>query len=200
MKTESILRTLEGLYYRRSSFTEQELKRIDTIVVNRMDYDGSILNVDFNDLKSFVNLFSLTINGCIIDNSVFSVLKELPNLKKLVLYDCDIIENIYSQFNELKLKELIINNTNIDISSVDLNINRLTLEGLEFKIFNFSVNTLDVRFCEIYDAQQLLSCKFNEAIISFKLYDANKELFDNSNRVITVMEDNGQFVYKKVGY
>lgn len=200
MKTESILRTLEGLYYRRSSFTEQELKRIDTIVVNRMDYDGTILNVDFNDLKSFVNLFSLTINGCIIDNSVISVLKELPNLKKLVLYDCDIIEDIYSQFNELKLKELIINNTNIDISSVDLNINRLTLEGLEFKIFNFSVNTLDVRFCGIYDAQQLLSCKFNEAIISFELYDANKELFDNSNRVITVMEDNGQFVYKKVGY
>lgn len=200
MKTESILRTLEGLYYRRSSFTEQELKRIDTIVVNRMDYDGTILNVDFNDLKSFVNLFSLTINGCIIDNSVISVLKELPNLKKLVLYDCDIIESIYSQFNELKLKELIINNTNIDISSVDLNINRLTLEGLEFKIFNFSVNILDVRFCDIHNAQQLLSCKFNEAIISFELYDANKELFDNSNRVITVMEDNGQFVYKKVGY
>lgn len=200
MKTESILRTLEGLYYRRSSFTEQELKRIDTIVVNRMDYDGSILNVDFNDLKSFVDLFSLTINGCIIDNSVFSVLKELPNLKKLVLYDCDIIENIYSQFNELKLKELIINNSNIDISLVDLNINRLTLEGVEFKPFKFSVNTLDVRFCDIYDAQQLLSCKFNETIISFKLYDANKELFDNSNRVITVMEDNGQFVYKKVGY
>lgn len=200
MKTESILRTLEGLYYRRSSFTEQELKRIDTIVVNRMDYDGTILDVDFNDLKFFSNLFSLTINGCIIDNSVISVLKELPNLKKLVLYDCDLIEDIYFKFNDLKLKDLTINNTNIDISLVDLDINRLTLESLEFKPYTFSVNILDVRFCDIFNVQDLLSCKFNEAIISFELYDANKELFDNSNRLITIMEDNGQFVYKKVGY
>lgn len=200
MKTESILRTLEGLYYRRSSFTEQELKRIDTIVVNRMDYDGTILDVDFNDLKFFPNLFSLTINGCIIDNSVISVLKELPNLKKLVLYDCDLIEDIYFQFNDLKLKDLTINNTNIDISLINLNINRLTLESFKFKPFTFFVNILDVRFCDIFDVQDLLSCNFTETIISFELYDSNKELFDNSNRLITIMEDNGQFVYKKVGY
>lgn len=200
MKTESILRTLEGLFYRRSSFTEQELKRIDTIVVNRMDYDGAILDVDFNDIKSFPNLFSLTINGCVIDNSVISVLKELPNLKKLVLYDCEVIEDIYSMFNELNLKDLIINNTNFDISLINLNINRLTLESFDFKNFNFSVNILDVRFCDIRDAKELLSCNFSEAIISFELYDENKELFDNANRMITVMEDNGQFVYKKVGY
>ncbi len=200
MKTESILRTLEGLFYRRSSFTEQELKRIDTIVVNRMDYDGTILDVDFNDLKLFTNLFSLTINGCIIDNSVINVLKDLPNLKKLVLYDCELVENIYFQFNDLKLKYLTINNTNIDISLINFDINRLILENYEFKRFTFSVNILDVRFCDIRDTQELLSCAFGEAIISLDLYNANKDLFDNSNRMITVMEDNGQFVYKKVGY
>lgn len=200
MKTESILRTLEGLFYKRNSFTEQELKRIDTIVINRMDYDGSILDVDFNDLLSFPKLFGLTINGCIIDNTVIEILTKIPTLKKLVLYDCEIIEDIYMQFNSLNLNELTINNTNLDISLINNDLKRLTVEDTTFKTFSFFVNILDVRFCHDLNPDKLLSCKFDEAIIPFELYDNNKELFDYSNRMLTVMKDNGQFIYKKVGY
>lgn len=200
MKTESILRTLEGLFYKRTSFTEQELKRIDTIVINRMDYDGSLLNVDFGDLLFFPKLFGLTINGCIIDSFVISVLIKIPSLKKLVLYDCEIIEDIYTQFNDLDLNELIINNTNLNISLINKDLKKLTVEDTSFNSFSFFVNVLDVRFCHDLDPQELLLCKFNEAIISYDLYINNKELFETSNRMLTIMEDNGQFVYKKVGY
>ena len=67
MKTDSIIKILEGLYGKKNDYLPKELDRIETLSINRVNPDRSLANVDFSDLLKFKNLRRLNIDGCIID-------------------------------------------------------------------------------------------------------------------------------------
>ena len=101
MKTESILRILESLYSKRDSFTKEELDRVTTLIINRIDYDGNFLSVDFKDLDSFDNIEVLTIDGCMLDCFVMEKIINHSNFKKVVFRNCDVVEDVYDSFRKL---------------------------------------------------------------------------------------------------
>lgn len=200
MKTESILKTLSGLFGSPNLCREEDYKLVDTLIVSRMDYDGTIMDVDYNDLRNFPNLFNLTIDSCMIDNELINILSLLPNLRKLSIINCDIIEDIKESFSGLNIFDLYICNTKFDLEILENKYKRIILEEVPFKEFKGVVGELNVYNCDIKDVNQLLAVNFDVAYVSSKLYLTNQLLFDDSKKKIIVMEENGQFISKKVGF
>ena len=200
MKTESIIRTLDGLFGSAGLCETEHYNLIDTLVVSRLDFDGSILEVDYNDLKNFPKLYNLTLDNCMIDNNVIQVLTELPNLKRLSIINCDVLEDIKENFNKLNILDLYICNTNFNLSYLNKNYRKVRIEEVPFATIPGSIKCLDIYNCEIPDIDELLKTKFDEVMISNELYLTNQLKFDDSNRKISVLEENGQFLVKKVGY
>ena len=200
MKTESIIRTLEGLYGSSDICESEHYNLIDTLVISRLDFDGTVLEVDYNDLKNFPKLFNLTLDNCMIDNEVIQILSELPNMKRLSIIDCEILEDIKESFNKLNILDLYVCNTNFDLSYLSKDYRTVRLEEVPFVPIPGSVKSLDVYNCTIPNVDELLNIKYDEIIISNELYLTNQLKFDDSNKKISVMEENGQFIAKKVGY
>ena len=114
MKTNSIKNILELKYGFKDNYTQEELNKIEIINIDRFDIDGSILNIDFNELLLLSNLKYLTINKCIIDYNIFIIINKL-NLDTLVLSNCEIVDDVSDIVNNLKVKNLIIDNTNFNL-------------------------------------------------------------------------------------
>ncbi len=53
MNTESILRILDGLYSKRSSFTDEELNAVDTVIFYKIEYDDRFMTIVFYDFDNF---------------------------------------------------------------------------------------------------------------------------------------------------
>lgn len=200
MKSESILDILESVYGKRNNFSDDEINKITSLTVNRVGFDNQILTVDFNDLLNFPNLSSLIIENCIIDNYVIASLTKIPNLKNLSFYNCEIIEDVYSIFNNLNISSLGLSNINFDLGMLDGALKSLFLCNIDFKPFKCQVVSLDVSFCDIKNIEDLFNCIFEELTISFEQYMTNQLEFDNSGKKIIVMEENGQFEMKRIGY
>lgn len=200
MKSESILNILESLYSKQSDFTEEELDKIDSLTIKRQDYDKEVLSVDFNDLLYFKNLKNLVIDGCMLDLNVILILKKITFLESLSLYNCEIIEDIYQEFNNINIKELLLYNVDFDLSKLNKNYEYLKLALIDFKPFASFVDYLDVSSCQINDIDLLFQCNFNEIVVSFELYATNQLRFDDSNKKVVVMNENGQFEMKRVGF
>ena len=200
MNTESIIRILDSLFEKKDSFSLEELDKIDSLVINRMDFGGGVLSVDFNDLLNFNNLSSLTIEECVIDSSVIDILLQLSNLKNLVLIKCDINEDIFDSFSNLNLDSLIISSTEFDFNLLKSDYKYLKFENVLLKSLNCYVEKLDVSLCYIDNIDSLFEIDFDEIVISFEQYFTSQLRFDDLGKKVTVMEENGQFIYKKVGY
>ncbi len=200
MKTESIIRVLDSIFGKIDSFSDEELNSVDTLLVSRFGFDKKVQEVDFNDLVNFPNLNTLTIDGCMLDIATIKLISSLLNLKKIYLYNCEVVEDIYDVFNELNIKELCLSNTDFDISRLTGKYDRLQLEGINLKKVNCKVSIFDIFGCEIKDINELLECNYDTIVISPLQYISNQLLFDDSNKKIIVMEENGQFVSKKVGF
>ena len=200
MKTESIIRILDSIYGKIDSFSSEELLGIDTLSISRFGFDGSILEVDFNDLLNFSNLESLTIDSCILDVSVVKIIASLSNLDKLYIYNCEINEDVYEEFNNIHVKELGLCNVDINVSRLNGIYQRLQLENVKLEKLNCKVTILDVFACEITDVDELLGDEFEIVVISTLQYLSNQLKFDDCGRKVIVMEDNGQFVSQKVGF
>ncbi len=200
MKTDSIIDILESLFGKGDNFTEEELNSINSLNISRTDYGNKLLSVDFSDLLNFKNVVSLTINGCSIDNKAITYISNLDKINYLSLFDCIISDDIYPLFVKLDIKNLRIENTNFDLEYLDEYYERLTLSNVIFKVIKSFCKTLDVSNCNINDISLLLESNFEEAIVSKKFYLENEETFNNCSKKIIVMDDNGQFVFKKVGF
>lgn len=200
MRTESIIRTLEGLFININLCTEEDFKRVDTLVINRTDFDGSILDADFKDLLQFKNLFYLTIDGFMIDNELIELLASIPSLKRLTLINCDVIEIIDSSFAKLNINDLTLINVDFNLALLKNSYREIRLEAVPFKYFEGYCDRLNVSQCFIDDVDNLLKINFDELSISNELYLQNQLKFDDSKKKINVMEENGQFILKKVGF
>lgn len=197
MRTESIINILDNIFNKKNSFSKEELGEIDTLVINRMSITGEILSVDFNDLLNFPNLTSLTIDGCMIDNSTIDVLFQLQKLDTLLLLNCDVIEDIPS-FSILNIINLVLTNTNFDFQFLGTNYRYLKLSDMDFKKLNCHCDELDVFSCNVLNVDDLFESDFDEIVVSEEQYLTNQMRFDDSLKKITVMEDNGQFILKRI--
>lgn len=197
MITESILDALELLYSKRENFSSEELDKVEFLTIKKIDYDGEILSVDFNDLLNFKNLKNLAIDGCMLDLNLMLVLQKLPFLENLSLYNCEVIEDIYPLFENINIKNLLLDNTNFDLTKLSHNYENLKVSSVEFRPFNSFVKSLDVSSCKIDNLDLLLNCNFDEIIISYELYSNNQLLFDELDKSVTIMEENGQFAMKR---
>ncbi len=200
MKTDSIIKILEGFYGKKTEYTDTELNRIETLTINRINPDKTLANVDFSDLLKFKNLRRLTIDGCVIDINVMAYISTVTNLYSLSLFNCDIVDDIYSFLGNSRIKALKICNTNFDLSLLTGYYERLTLVDVPLKKFKPHVEVLNLYNCDITNFEELLDYNFEELVISIEQYDKYEKEFNECGRRITVMEDNGQFVYKKVGF
>ncbi len=197
MITDSILDALELLYSKRENFSSEELDKVEFLTIKKLDYDGEILSVDFNDLLNFKNLKNLAIDGCMLDLNLMLVLQKLTSLESLSLYNCEVIEDIYHLFENINIKNLLLDNTNFDLTKLSHNYENLKVSSVEFRPFNSFVKSLDVSSCKIDNLDLLLKCNFDEIIISYELYSNNQLLFDELDKSVTIMEENGQFVMKR---
>ena len=198
MKTESILRILESLYSKRDSFTKEELDRVTTLIINRIDYDGNFLSVDFKDLDSFDNIEVLTIDGCMLDCFVMEKIINHSNFKKVVFRNCDVVEDVYDYFRKLNTEELAFINSNIDLTKVSGIYYRVYLETMKIGCLDSSGEILDVSHCEIEEIDDVLTSFFNTIVLSSRQYNAYENVIKTSNKRIVIMKDNGQFVDKEV--
>ena len=198
MKTESILRILESLYSKRDSFTKEELDRVTTLIINRIDYDGNFLSVDFKDLDSFDNIEVLTIEGCMLDCFVMEKIINHSNFKKVVFRNCDVVEDVYDYFRKLNTEELAFINSNIDLTKVSGIYYRVYLETMKIGCLDSSGEILDVSHCEIEEIDDVLTSFFNTIVLSSRQYNAYENVIKTSNKRIVIMKDNGQFVDKEV--
>ena len=200
MKSDSIIRIMDSIYGKRDSFTIEEFNNVDTLLLSRLGYDNSVLEVDFNDLLNFSNLETLTVDGCVLDQNAIAIISKLKKLNRLSFYNCEIIEDIYPIFDDIHVKELSLCSTNFDLSLLKGNYNKLHLEDIEFKKLDCTVSVLDIFGCEINDFDSLFETSFDVVVVSSIQYLSNQLRFDDSGRKIVVMEDNGQFVSQKVGF
>jgi len=200
MNSDSIVKILENASINSNYYTSDELNSITTIVLNKMSYDGAVLETDFNDLLKFPNLYNLTLNGFIIDNRLISILLKIPGLRVLTLNNCEIIEYIYMSFSKLRLYELNLYNTNFNVSLLSNELDKLILNNVEFGRFKAHVDKLDVCRCNISNIKELLSCSFETIIVSHDLYFSNQKSFDDCKKKVIVMEKDSMFVLRKVGF
>lgn len=198
MKTESILRILESLYSKRDSFTKEELDGVSSLIINKIDYDGNFLNVDFNDLDNFNNIEVLIIDGCMLDCFAMDQIIKHSDFNKVVFRNCDVIEDVYDYFEKLSTKEIAFINSNIDLTKVPGIYYRVYLETMKIGCLDSSGEILDVSHCEIEEIDDVLTSFFNTIVLSSKQYNTYEDVIKTSNKKIIIMEDNGQFVDKEV--
>ncbi len=200
MQTESILNILEGLFNKREGFSKQELESINTLTISRLSFDKKILDVNFSDLLNFPYLEGITIDSCTIDTNVMKVLEQLKNLVDISFYDCEVVEDIYPYLENIQLRNVVISNTKLEIELLNGYYETLTLEGFNVSNINCFGITLDIYASNIDNVNFLDGYNFEEYVISRSQYNKYTEEFNNALRRVVVMEDNGQFIYKKVGF
>ena len=198
MNTESIIRLLDSIYSKKDSFSSEELDSIDVLTINRLDYDGNFLTVDFNDLDYFKNLKEIIVENCILDDVSIRKISEHKGLKRLTICNCDVIEDIYATFNEIATSELFIINSNINLSLISGYYELVYFENMDFSSIDVLGKRLDVSRCEIKDIDSVLTQGFDEIIVSHNQYDQFKDIFTQSDKKVYVREENGQFISKEV--
>lgn len=200
MQTESILSILEGLFNKREGFSKNELASVNTLTISRISLDNEPQSINFSDLYNFPNLEVLTIDSCTIDLNVIKIILEMKNILDISFYNCDIVENIYPFFEDIELRNVIISNCNINMSKLGGIYDTLTVEGSNISDIRCFGITLDIFSSNINNINFLEEYNFEEIVISKEQYDKYKDKFDNCERRVVVMEDNGQFIYIKVGF
>lgn len=198
MKTNSIKNILELKYGFKDNYTQEELNKIEIINIDRFDIDGSILNIDFNELLLLPNLKYLTINKCIIDYNIFIIINKL-NLDTLVLSNCEIVDDVSDIVNDLKVKNLIIDNTNFNLVWFkDLYFNSIILNNIVINgDYIVNTKTLDIRKCEISNYSFINMNIIPKLIISASQYNNS---FNGYKGNLIIMEENGEFILKEVNH
>ncbi len=198
MNTESILRILDGLYSKRSSFTDEELNAVDTVIFNKIDYDDSFMTIDFNDLDNFKNLKEIIVQNCMIDSLAMEKISNCHNLERITFSNCEVIEDIYSYFSNISTNELYFINSNVDLSLVPGYYKLVYLENMHCTSIESMGVRIDVSHCTIEDIDCILTSGFEEVVVSKNQYEKFKDVLPLSGKKIIVMQGNGQFIDKDV--
>lgn len=199
VKTVSILEKLE-IIDDLNEISEDKLEDIDSLEISGRDFNNDYQEVDFNDLKYFPNLKNLSIEFCTIDYNSIEIIKSFE-LKNLSLISCEFdsdLDNIKS-----------INTENIYISNCyDFELS--FIENKEYNVVNISTETiseplkiscnkLNLEHCEIDNPEILKGLPIKELIISTFQYEENPSIYENLGYRVTVMDEDSEFVYTKLG-
>ena len=198
MTTESIIRLLDSIYSKKDSFSSEELDSIDVLTINRLDYDGNFLTVDFNDLDNFKNLKEIIVENCILDDASVKKISEHGGLKRLTICNCEVIEDIYASFNEIATSELFIINSDINLALVSGYYELVYLESMDFSSIDMLGKRLDVSRCEIEDIDIVLTQGFDEIVVSDNQFNQFKDFILQTDKKVYIRESNGQFISKEV--
>lgn len=167
-----------------------ELKKIKVLNINKLEYGGDLLEVDYNDLIYFENLVELTIMNCMINELCMKNILKLKNLKKISFINCDFIDNCEEFFELIGIDCLNVTNC--------IGIGNVCFKDLkELMIKNIS-NDINV---EKVDKLQLLNIGNNkiniENINELIIKEADKNKINNLNgntKKITILDDTNEVV------
>ncbi len=200
MHTESIIKELNSRFGKSDNYTKEQLDSVEDITISKFSFTDELLNVDFNDLNFFKNLKEITIEDCMLDKKTILILLSKDKLNKISLYNCEINEDIYPIFENLKVKELLLSRTDFDLSKLTGYYNRLTLENVTFKPIEAYMEILDISNNKITNIDDVINSNFEEIRISHNQYEKYKDKFDSCGRRFIIMENNLEFIEKKVGF
>lgn len=169
MKTQSIINNLEfQLNKQLNNITDEDLKLIQSININRLDFNGNILDVDSNDLLNFKNVEEINISNCMIDELFLENLTKLNKLKSLNFYNADFVDGVEDFFEIKSFYKLTFDNC-IGMDSISFNnINELYIKNCEVNNDFHNINKLDIRFSTL-DINKFLLESINELVIDEKI-------------------------------
>ncbi len=196
MKSSSINETLY-LAFGVKKYTKADYDKINHFTLSQYDVDGTNLELDLSELDNFVNLESVHIKDCALNDEKFSYLRRL---KKLSFVRCD-FSKVSEKFIPNALDELYLS----DCSGLSTQLNKPKVKY--FEIHKMKLNPkfcpkateLNVAGCVLKNYDFLLSPPLKKLTISNEQYNAHKKLFDNAPFKVDVMESNGQFIAKTIG-
>lgn len=192
MKTQSIKDLLELRFGEKDYYSEEELSSIKTLVMNRFNIVGEINNINFDDLLSFPNLESLTIQQCILNSEDISIISKLTKLKSITFLSCEFAGDYQDLFKLDLLKDLCFENTKIDLSLLDNGIfDNLILSNVDIdKNINFSVNKLNIAKANVLN-WNFLNNRIDTLVVSDNQYNSSSELQNYSSHMIILEADTG---------
>lgn len=165
--------------------TNDDLKCVKVLDIDRIGICDEILNVDYNELQYFDNLEELTISNCMIDSAFMDSIIKLKKLKKLSIYNCDFVDHIKNFFELLNIEELTIDSSLGINGIVFQNLERLTLRNTKINNFFKNIKTLDITHAEL-DINNFTSNNVKELIISEKDSKSIDELKLYVHKIIVV--------------
>lgn len=167
INTESIIDIVESSLNKK--ITDIDSRDLDNIKYLRVCKTrlGDILNVDFSELKYFINLEELSIEGCMIDYSVLDIIKELLNLQKISFIDCDFVDDPREYFENLYIEELVLNNVIGIEGNLFSNITKLTIVNIPINFNVQNINTFDISHAN-FSKTNLIELGIENLIINVK--------------------------------
>lgn len=192
MKTQSIIDLLKLQFGEKDSYSKDELSSVKTLVINRFNIVGEIVTVDFNDLLSFPNLESLSIQQCVLSSEDVSTICRLTKLKSITFLFCEFAGDYQSLFKLDLLKDLCFESTEIDLSLLNNSIfDNLILSHINIdKRVDFSVNKLNIVKANILD-WNFLNNRIGTLVVSEKQYNNYTELQSYTSHMIIMEDDTG---------
>lgn len=168
MYTNSIIEYMKAI---------NEFNEVKELLIDRFDIEGSIVDVDFNDLLKFPSLHALTLLNLYITYKDFQIICSIKTLNSIEFINCELDDGIYSLINFLKLNALSFDGTILDLKNVDLSNCNLTIKNQKFDLYNKAIKSLNIsKAVIIMNKQEPIMTE--ELIVSQTQYNKNKEYFD----------------------
>ncbi|MBQ6539301.1 MAG: hypothetical protein IJL76_03375 [Bacilli bacterium] len=199
IKTKSILEKLE-MIKEIEDIQQEDLDKIDELNITGKDFNNDTQTVDFNDLKLFPNLKNLSIEYSTIDYDCIDIIRNYE-LKNLSFISCEFDSDL-TNIKSINTENIYISNCyDFDFSFInnkEFNEVNISTETIRDKI-NINCNKLNLEHCEIENPEVLRGLNIKELIISTIQYEENPTVYENLGYPVTVMDEDSEFVYTKLG-
>ena len=198
MTTTSIKEELEFLFGK-TECSQKELEQITSLTISRMnDFGDEIYDVDLSDLSLFPNLKSLFFRLMIIDSDVVKAMGRC-GIEAIYLKKCQLTDDVAQALTNMNLKLICLDNTKFKreiIESVEAE-ELIIIGSVVNKTFSPCAKKVDISRSDI--EEYVLNENNEKIVISQKQYDKNKKYWEESKKEVIIMEDNGQYEYKRLG-
>lgn len=187
IQTDSIIRMLEIFFNKDvESINESEVNQINTISIEKISYDGSFLNVNYDDLLLFKNLEELNIYNCMIDQRCIEILAQLEKLNKLCVYSCDFVDGTFDIFSKKYQKLYLVDCLGVMHSKIE-DVDEVLLKNTEI---------MEAKNIQILKTDNLKNVKLkniNNLVIQDYMFD--KSLVNNEEiKTISVIDDRNEII------
>ena len=198
MKTTSIREELEFMFGKRE-LTKKELETITSLTISRMDdFGDEFYDVDLSELELFSNLNRIEFKLMVIDKGVLKAIENC-NIESIYLKKCQLTENIAQLLSKMKLKSICLDNSRFKSQMIEnVETDELIIIGsIISDTFSPRAKRVDISKSDV--EEYILNENTEEMTISLSQYNRNKKYWDTCKKEVVVMEDNGQYEYKRLG-